>query len=91
MPDLLALADLEKRPPSFTRCKLVRDRPRQRFDEIFDRIKEEGLAYGSGPRTPSNMEINDWNGGRGVYFVDPNGHLLELLTRDYTAEQFAKQ
>jgi len=61
------------------------------FDEIFDRIKEEGLTYGSGPRTPSNMEINNWNGGRGVYFVDPNGHLLELLTRDYTAEQFAKQ
>ena len=61
------------------------------FDEIFDRIKQEGLAYGSGPRTPSNMEINNWNGGRGLYFCDPNGHLLELLTRDYTAEQFAKQ
>ena len=37
------------------------------------------------------MEINNWNGGRGLYFCDPNGHLLELLTRDYTAEQFAKQ
>ena len=61
------------------------------FDEIFDRIKKEGLTYGSGPRTPSNMEINDWNHGRGVYFVDPSGHLLELLTKDYTAEQFAKQ
>jgi catechol 2,3-dioxygenase-like lactoylglutathione lyase family enzyme len=61
------------------------------FDEIFDRIKEAGLAYGSGPRTPSNMEINKWNGGRGLYFRDPNGHLLELLTRDYTVEQFAKQ
>ncbi len=61
------------------------------FDEIFDRIKKEGLAYGSGPRTPSDMEINNWDGGRGVYFVDPSGHLLELLTKDYTAEQFAKQ
>jgi hypothetical protein len=25
-------------------------------------------------------ELNDWNGGRGVYFKDPNGHVLELMT-----------
>ena len=59
------------------------------FDEVFSRTKAEGLVYGSDPWTPDNMEINHWNGGRGVYFRDPNGHLLELLTRDYTAEQFA--
>jgi len=58
------------------------------FDEIFGRVQEQGLTYGSGPRTPEDGEINRWNGGRGVYFRDPNGHLLELLTRDYTAEQF---
>ena len=58
------------------------------FDEIFGRVKEEGLSYGSGPFSPEDGEINHWNGGRGVYFRDPNGHLLELLTRDYTAEQF---
>lgn len=58
------------------------------FDEIFARVKEQGLAYGSGPFTPDDGEINHWNGGRGVYFRDLNGHLLELLTRDYTAEQF---
>ena len=58
------------------------------FDEIFGRVKEEGLSYGSGPFSPEDGEINRWNGGRGVYFRDPNGHLLELLTRDYTAEQF---
>jgi catechol 2,3-dioxygenase-like lactoylglutathione lyase family enzyme len=56
------------------------------FDEIFDRVKAEGLTYGSGPFTPEDMKINNWNGGRGVYFRDPNGHLLELLTRDYNAE-----
>ncbi len=60
------------------------------FDDIFARVKDEGLAYGSGPMKPDDMEINHWNGGRGVYFRDPNGHLLELLTRDYTAEQFAE-
>lgn len=61
------------------------------FEEIFDRIRQEGLVYGSGPRTPDDMKTNNWNGGRGFYFRDPNGHLLELLTRDYTAEQFARQ
>jgi catechol 2,3-dioxygenase-like lactoylglutathione lyase family enzyme len=60
------------------------------FDEIFARIREAGLAYGSEPWAPENGQINHWNGGRGVYFRDPNGHMLELLTRDYTVEQFAR-
>jgi catechol 2,3-dioxygenase-like lactoylglutathione lyase family enzyme len=59
------------------------------FDDIFGRVKAEGLAYGSGPFTPDDMKINNWNGGRGVYFRDPNGHLLELLTRDYSAATMA--
>ena len=58
------------------------------FDAIFGRVKGEGIAYGSGPFSPEDGQINHWNGGRGVYFRDPNGHLLELLTRNYTAEQF---
>jgi catechol 2,3-dioxygenase-like lactoylglutathione lyase family enzyme len=59
------------------------------FDEIFARIVAAGLPYGSGPFEAGNMQLNSWNGGRGVYFRDPGGHLLELLTRDTTAEQFA--
>ena len=58
------------------------------FDTIFGRVRDAGLAYGSGPFSPEDGQINHWNGGRGVYFRDPSGHLLELLTRDYTAEQF---
>jgi catechol 2,3-dioxygenase-like lactoylglutathione lyase family enzyme len=50
------------------------------FDAIFGRVKDEGLAYGSGPFTPDNMAINHRGGGRGFYFKDPNGHLLEVLT-----------
>jgi catechol 2,3-dioxygenase-like lactoylglutathione lyase family enzyme len=50
------------------------------FDGIFDRIRGEGLVYGSGPRSAENMEINHRHGGRGLYFRDPNGHLLEVLT-----------
>jgi catechol 2,3-dioxygenase-like lactoylglutathione lyase family enzyme len=52
------------------------------FDAIFGRVVAEGLAYGSGPGSPEDGETNRWNGGRGVYFRDPSGHLLELLTRD---------
>ncbi len=50
------------------------------FDGIFDRVRAEGIAYGSGPRSADNMEINHRNGGRGFYFRDPNDHLLEVLT-----------
>jgi len=60
------------------------------FDEIFGRIVDAGLTYGSEPWTLEDMQLNDWNGGRGVYFRDPNGHILELLTRDYTAEHLAQ-
>jgi len=59
----------------------------QKFGEIFSRIKEESLTYGSGPSTSKNGEINNWNGGKGVYFHDPNGHLLELLTQNYTGNE----
>ena len=58
------------------------------FDGIFDKIKKRGLVYGSGPGTSEDMDLNHWDGGRGVYFRDPSGHLLELLTRDYTPELF---
>ena len=50
------------------------------FDAIFGRVRDEGIAYGSGPRAADDMAINHRRGGRGVYFRDPNGHLLELLT-----------
>ena len=55
----------------------------QEFDEIFDRLKAEKIKYGSGPFDPENMSINHNDGGRGVYFRDPGGHLLEMLTVDY--------
>ena len=51
------------------------------FDAIFDRIKTAGISYGSGPRALEDGQINTRRGGRGVYFRDPNGHILELLTR----------
>ena len=50
------------------------------FDAIFDRVKGEGIAYGSGPRSRADGQINQRNGGRGFYFEDPNGHVLEVMT-----------
>ena len=60
------------------------------FDAIFGRVVAAGLGYGSGPFSADDGKINRWNCGRGVYFRDPGGHLLEILTRDYTAEQFSR-
>jgi catechol 2,3-dioxygenase-like lactoylglutathione lyase family enzyme len=53
------------------------------FDEIFARIKARELAYWADPARQHRGEINTRDGGRGVYFEDPNGHLLEILTRPY--------
>ena len=53
------------------------------FDEIFGRIKERGLPYWADPYHDEPGEINTRDGGRGVYFDDPNGHNLEILTRPY--------
>src|SRR5262245_42667257 len=50
------------------------------FDGIFDRVRAEGIAYGSGPGSLDDMKINHRRGGRGFYFRDPNGQLLEVLT-----------
>ena len=50
------------------------------FDAILQRVKDAGLAFGSGPRSLDDGRLNDWNGGRGFYFRDPDGHILELMT-----------
>jgi len=50
------------------------------FDAIFGRVRAAGIAYGSGPGHLEDMEINHRSGGRGVYFRDPSGHVLEILT-----------
>jgi catechol 2,3-dioxygenase-like lactoylglutathione lyase family enzyme len=50
------------------------------FDVILARIKKAGIKYGSAPWSLDDGQLNDWNGGRGVYFRDLNGHVLELMT-----------
>jgi catechol 2,3-dioxygenase-like lactoylglutathione lyase family enzyme len=56
------------------------------FDEILARIREGGLDYWADPGQARPGRINHNDGGRGVYFEDPNGHLLEIITRPYGSE-----
>ncbi|MFG2044910.1 VOC family protein [Dactylosporangium sp. NPDC048998] len=53
------------------------------FDVIFDRIRARGLSYWADPSRRWPGEINTRDGGRGVYWQDPSGHFLEILTRPY--------
>lgn len=53
----------------------------EEFDAIFGRIKDRGVAYYADPGHHQAGEINNRQGGRGLYFEDPDGHNLEILTR----------
>lgn len=53
------------------------------FDEIFGRIVARKVEYFADPAATRKGEINRNDGGRGVYFVDPSGHYLEIITRPY--------
>jgi catechol 2,3-dioxygenase-like lactoylglutathione lyase family enzyme len=53
------------------------------FDAIFGRVQAKKLPYWADPACRREGEINHNDGGRGVYFPDPNGHLLEIITRPY--------
>lgn len=53
------------------------------FDAILGRVQEAGIAYGSGPGSQDNMQINHHHNGRGFYFRDANGHSWELITHTY--------
>jgi catechol 2,3-dioxygenase-like lactoylglutathione lyase family enzyme len=55
----------------------------EEFDQIFGRIRERGLSYWADPFEQHPGEINTNDGGRGVYWKDPNGHMLEIITRPY--------
>lgn len=53
----------------------------EEFDEIFGRIVERGQAYWADPGLRRSSQVATRGNGRGVYFKDPDGHLLEILTR----------
>jgi catechol 2,3-dioxygenase-like lactoylglutathione lyase family enzyme len=53
------------------------------FDAILARIQARGLAFWADPAQTRAGEINHNDGGRGLYFKDPDGHILEALTVPY--------
>ena len=53
------------------------------FDAGLAKIREDGIKFYAGPHKEGPGEINHHDGGRGVYFEDPNGHLLEMITTPY--------
>lgn len=58
----------------------------EEFDAAYGRITAAGIDHWADPSRRTPGEINHHDGGRGVYWTDPNGHLLEIITRPYGAE-----
>ena len=56
----------------------------EEFDAAFDRIKRGGITYFADPHGKQPGEINHNHGGRGLYFMDPSGHGMEIITTPYT-------
>jgi len=55
----------------------------EEWDEIFGRIQERGLEHWADPHGNEPGQINHHDGGRGVYWKDPDGHMLEIITVPY--------
>lgn len=53
------------------------------FDRIYACIRERAISHWADPARSQPDRINHWDDGRGVYFADPDGHLLEVITRPY--------
>lgn len=53
------------------------------FDQIFGRIQERKLTYWADPAGKQEGEINHHYNGRGVYWCEPSGHFLEIITTPY--------
>ncbi|MEU6310943.1 VOC family protein [Streptomyces sp. NPDC047014] len=55
----------------------------EEFDAAFAKIRSAGVDYFADPQRKHPGEINHHDGGRGVYFMDPTGHAMEIITRPY--------
>ncbi|WP_423194664.1 VOC family protein [Cupriavidus sp. H18C2] len=55
----------------------------EEFDRVFARVCDRGIQYWGDPSKQRAGETYLHNGGRGMYFDDPDGHFLEVMTRPY--------
>ncbi|WP_126637232.1 VOC family protein [Embleya hyalina] len=53
------------------------------FDAAYAKIKERGIEHYADPHRQHPGTINRNDGGQGVYFIDPAGHYMELITVPY--------
>src|SRR5262249_47805200 len=53
------------------------------FDRTFACVRNRKVPYWADPGRTRPGDINHHDGGRGVYFQDPDGHMLEVITRPY--------
>jgi len=53
------------------------------FDRAHRRLHRCGVEHWADPQMTRPGETNTEHGGRGVYFKDPAGHGLEMITRPY--------
>jgi catechol 2,3-dioxygenase-like lactoylglutathione lyase family enzyme len=75
--------DFDDRRPQFDPLHYAFIASDDEFDTVLGRVKQEGLPFGSGPGSLEDGQINHLYGGRGFYFRDPNGHVLEVITHTY--------
>ncbi|MEU9377846.1 VOC family protein [Streptomyces sp. NPDC048255] len=61
----------------------------EEFDVSFEKIRSAGIPYFADPHGKRPGEINHNDGGRGVYFPDPVGHGMEIITRPYGYQETA--
>ena len=82
--DILTLDfDDSNDPRSNHYCFLASD---EEFDAVLQRVKDEGMAFGSGPRSRTDGNINHAHMGRGFYFECENGHVWEVITHTYVTD-----
>ena len=62
-------------PDRFT--NIAKQRHDAEFDVVQERVRRAGISFGTAPW--SIADGNDLGGGRGVYFKDPNGHILGII------------
>ena len=70
-------------PPSNHYAFLASD---EEFDAVLQRVKDEGIPFGSGPRSRTDSEINYSHQGNGFYFECEDGHVWEVITHTYITD-----
>jgi len=57
------------------------------FDAIVARLERLGVGYRGSPHGPADGRVMKYQGGRVVYWSDPDGHVWEALTVSYARQR----